>query len=419
MNIHFITTTLLALLFALPCSASSFDERLWEKYAEITGPQRPVKSALAGIYLEPYQLGGTGTKNPLADLRVMTDRKEETPWQILVQRPEKKPRELSARTRNLSQMPGGETWVELQIDQKSSRSDMIEVVTTDNNFSRQVQVQGSSDGVSWNTIRKDGVIFDNSRNEKSRLTSISFSPSGYRYLALKIANNGEAPLTISALKVFEDARSDGQTYSIQGLSGSIETNPDRKETSMIVTMNLIFPLNRLKVMTPDRNFQRTVEVQIKRDNGDWSSWASGTIYNFDTSAIRESSMIIDMPEIATREFRLIFKYYDNRPLQAVSVAGEGYRRLLVYKHDPERKQYLFWGNPAAKTPQYDLAGLVARQKLNEIPVMQLGKSMPNAQFAGDNARKPFTERYKLLLYGVVGLAIAGLVFLQYRVFKRM
>ena len=51
--------------------------------------------------------------------------------------------------------------------------------------------------------------------------------------------------------------------------------------------------------------------------------------------------------------------------------------------------------------------------------MQLGKRMPNTQFAGDTARKPFTERYKQLLYGIVGLAIAGLILLQYRVFRRI
>ena len=143
MTRHLIKASLLVLLSVLPCSASSFDERLWEKYAEITGPQRVGKSALAGIYLEPYQLGDTGTKAPLADLRVMTDRKEETPWQMVVQRPEKQSRELAAESRNLSQTSEGETWVELQIGTQPSRSNMIEVITPDSNFSRQVQVMGS------------------------------------------------------------------------------------------------------------------------------------------------------------------------------------------------------------------------------------------------------------------------------------
>jgi hypothetical protein len=419
MTRHPIHALLLVLLTVLSCFASSFDERLWENYAEISGPQQAGKNALAGIYLEPGQLGDTGKKAPLADLRVMTDRKEETPWQIIVQRPEKQPRELSAQTRNLSLTPDGETWVEIQIEPQPSRSDTVEVITPDSNFSRQVQVLGSPDGLKWNSLRKDGVIFDNSRHEKSRLTRITFPPSNFRYLALKISNNGEAPLTISAIKVFEDARSDGQTYSITGSIGTIETDAERQETSMIVTMKTVFPLNRLTIATPDRNFQRTVEVQVRQDGSDWGTWASGTIYNFDTPTIRESLMTVEIPEIATREFRLIFRNHDNPPLKSVTVNGEGYRRLLVFKQDPERKQYLFWGNPAAITPSYDLAALVARQKLSEIPTVYLGKQMPNTKFAGDNARKPFTERYKYLLYGIVGLAIVGLIFLQYRVFKRI
>jgi hypothetical protein len=419
MTSHFIKASLLVLLTVLTCSASSFDERLWEKYAEITGPQRAGNSALAGIYLEPYQLGDTGTKTPLADLRVMTDRKEETPWQMVVQRPETQPRELAAQSRNLSQTSEGETWVELQIGTQPSRSDMIEVITPDSNFSRQVQVMGSPDGSKWNTLRKDGVIFDNSRHEKSRLTRISFPPSNFRYLALKISNNGDTPLTISAIKVFEEARSDGRTYSIPGSTGAVETIPDRNETSMIVTMGTIFPLDRIRITTPDRNFQRPVEIQVKHDGGDWGTWATGTIYNFDTETIHESRMTIDLPEIATREFRLIFRNHDNPVLKAVTVNGEGYRRLLVFKQDPGRKQYLFWGNPAAKAPNYDLADLVARQKPDQIPTMHLGNSMPNTKFAGDTARRPFTERYKQLLYGIVGLAIAGLILLQYRVFRRI
>ena len=419
MTRHLINALLPVMLTVLTCHASSFDERLWERYAEITGPQQTTNSPLAGIYLEPYLLGDTGTAHPLADLRVMTDRKEETPLQIIVQRPEKQPRELPAQTRNLSRTPDGETWVELQVDPQPSRSDTIEVITPDSNFSRQVQVLGSRDGSTWNSIRKDGVIFDISRQEKTRLTRITFPPSSFRYLALKIADNGETPLTISAVKVFEDARSDGQTYHIPGSTGTMETDPERRETSLVVTMGTVFPLSRIRIATPERNFQRTVEVQVKRDGAEWTTWATGTIYNFDTAGIRESRLTIEIPEIAAREFRLIFRNHDNPPLKTVTASGEGYRRLLVFKRDPQRKQYLFWGNPAAKAPNYDLATLVARQKLNEIPVMQLGKRMPNTQFAGDTARKPFTERYKQLLYGIVGLAIAGLILLQYRVFRRI
>jgi hypothetical protein len=172
-------------------------------------------------------------------------------------------------------------------------------------------------------------------------------------------------------------------------------------------------------VTAERNFQRSVTVQIKRETGEWMRWAQGTIFNFDTKTMRESQLAIDMPAIATREFRLVFKNFDSPPLSVNSVIGEGYRRLLVFKQQEGQKLYLFWGNPLAPQPQYDLAGLIDRQKLKDIPLVYLGQAHSNTLFAGNAARLPFTERYKYLLYVVVALVIAGLVFLQYRVFKRV
>ena len=101
------------------------------------------------------------------------------------------------------------------------------------------------------------------------------------------------------------------------------------------------------------------------------------------------------------------------------MTGEGYRRMLVFKQRPERKLYLFWGNPQAAQPRYDLAGLIAKHKPEELPIAYLGQPHQNTRFAGNNARLPFTERYKYLLYVVVTMAIAALIFLQYRVIRRV
>jgi hypothetical protein len=116
---------------------------------------------------------------------------------------------------------------------------------------------------------------------------------------------------------------------------------------------------------------------------------------------------------------LVFRDFDSPPLAIAGVSGEGYSRLLVFKQQSGRKLYLFWGNPLAKIPQYDLSELVAKQKLEEIPVAYLSQVHPNAKFIGSKARMPFTERYKYLLCFVFLFVIAVLLFFQYRVFKRM
>jgi hypothetical protein len=398
---------------------STFDVRLWEKYAEIETSSVKSKGSLAGVYLEPQQLGDITSKPSFADLRVMTDQKEEVPSQVVSRRPERRREEIPHQMYNLSHTGNGETWLELSVEKQATRVNALEVITPDTGFSRQVEVLGSSDGKTWNTLRKDGVIFDITRGEKLRYTRIQFPQAGFHYLALKIANGGAQPLIISDVKVLQESDSQGQTYTVRGTTDKQELNASRRESSIIVHMNTVFPLDRLIIATAERNFQRSVDVQIKRGTGDWEQWAQGTIFSFDTPAIHESQLAIDMPEVAAKEFRLVLKNLDSPPLSVTSINGEGYSKLLVFKEQSDHKLYLFWGNPLAQQPLYDLAGLIARQKMVELPIASLGQARLNTGFAGNNARLPFTERYKYLLYVVVTMAIAGLILLQYRVFRRV
>ena len=417
----FLSCTLLSallLLFGTAALCSTFDERLWEKYAEINSSSVKAKDSLAGVYLEPRQLGDVTAEIPFADLRVVTDRKVEVPWQIIAKRPERREEEIPAQMRNLSRTGKRETWLELLLDRHDARVNAVEIITPDTDFSRQVEVLGSPDGKTWNTLRKDGVIFAINRGEKLRHTRITFPQAGFRFLALKIADGDAQPLNLSGVKVLQESDSQGETYTIQGTTANSEINASGQENSLIVRMETVFPLDRLIVATAERNFQRSVEVQIKRGTGDWEWWAQGTIFSFDTSTMKESQMAIDMPEVAVREFRLVFRNLDSPPLSVTNITGEGYRRVLVFKQQADRKLYLFWGNPLALQPRYDLAGLIAQQKTDELPIAYLGQPRPNTEFAGNNARLPFTERYKYLLYVIVTMAIAALIFLQYRVIRR-
>jgi hypothetical protein len=398
---------------------TTFDERLWEKYAEIETSSSRGKGSLAGVYLEPQQLGDVSAKTPFADVRVVTDLKEEVAWQIVSRRPEKRQEAIPHRMQNLSRTEKGETWLELLMDKQGDRFNAVEIITPNTDFSRQVQVLGSPDGKNWKTLRKDGVIFDFPRREKLRRTQITFPPAVFRHIALKINNGDAQPLTISGVKVLQESDSQGQTYTIPGTAEKSELNASHQENSIVVRMNTVFPLDRLMITTSERNFQRSVEVQIKRGTGDWERWAQGTIFSFDTETMHESQLAIDMPEVATKEFRLVFKNLDSPPLSVTGITGKGYRRLLVFKQQADQKLYLFWGNPPAQQPRFDLDGIIAKQKLDELPIAYLGQARANTKFAGNDARLPFTERYKYLLYVVVILAIAILIFLQYRVIRRV
>jgi hypothetical protein len=167
----------------------TFDERLWENAAEINIPANENTGNLVALYLTPQHFGDTIAQPPFADLRVVTDKKEEVAWKIVEKSPQKQQEEIPHQMQNLSLTNKGETWLELVIEKQGARVNTVEIMTPDSDFSRQVHVMGSADGKTWNVVRMDGVIFDITRMEKIRHTRINFPQVTFRYILLKI-NNG-------------------------------------------------------------------------------------------------------------------------------------------------------------------------------------------------------------------------------------
>ncbi|NTW82448.1 MAG: DUF3999 domain-containing protein [Chlorobiaceae bacterium] len=398
---------------------ATFDERFWEKYTDIELPQGFNKSSLAVINLDPYRFGDLDAKVPFADFRVVSDRREEIPCRVVSKRPVKRITEIPHEMLNLSTTAKGETWAEIQLKEKGAMVNALQLVTPDTDYIRQAEVLGSTDGKTWSVIRTAGVLFDINRGEKMQNTRMSFVQSNFPRLALKIINGGEKPLSITDVRALQENESPGESYMINAIVGKQENDANRKENSVIVRMQTVFPINRLIVETTETNFQRVVTVQKKNESGNWQDVAAGTIYSFDTPAMHLRQTAVEIPEAAAREFRLVFMNHDSPPLTVNRVNGEGFRRVLVFKIYPGRRFHLFWGNPGADMPVYDLAGVIEQQNVDQLPEAQFGNVRKNTKFAGSDARMPFTERYKFLLYFVVLLAVAGLFVLQYRVFRRM
>jgi hypothetical protein len=398
---------------------AAFDERLWEKYAEIELPPAGSNSSLAALPLDLYQLGELTAERPFADFRVVTDRKEELPWQMVSKRPETGEEAIACRMNNLSTDAHGDSWAELFVDAKGGSVNALQIVTPDTGYIRHVEVLGSQDGKAWQSLRNDGVIFDLDKGEKLKNDRLSIPETTFPHQAIRITNGGKSPLKITEVRLFRQKNAAGVTCTIPAKAGSPEIDDTTKESRVVVRMEKVFPLDRLLIATKETNFQRPVTVETKNSKGSWEPVARGVIYSFDSPGLHTSQLSIEMPEIFAREFRLVFRNHDSPPLTISTVSGEGYRRILVFKNKPGRKLYLFWGNPAAKNPQYDLAGAVTSETVDKLPVATLGAVCENPSFAGAKARLPFSERYRFLLYIVVSLAIAGLLLMQYRVFKRI
>jgi hypothetical protein len=398
---------------------ATFNERLWEKYAPIELPESGRDGSLVALPLDVYRFDELTAEIPFADFRVVSDRKEELPWQMVSKRPETGEEAVAGRMSNLSTTASGDTWAELLVEAKGDGVNALRIVTPETGYIRQVEVLGSADGKTWQSIRKDGVIFDLDKEEKLKNDRLSIPETTFPHLAIRITNDGKSPLKITEVRLLRQRSATGETFVIPATTGKPELDDLRKESRIIVRLEKSFPVDRLLITTKESNFQRSVTVEAKNRKGAWEPVATGVIYSFDSPGLHSSQLSIAVPELSAREFRLVFRNHDSPPLTISNVSGEGYRRILVFKNHPERKLFLFWGNPSAVKPQYDLAGAVTTEAAGRLPLATLGQERDNPAFAGDKARMPFSERYRVVLYLVVILAIAGLLFMQYRVFRRI
>jgi hypothetical protein len=363
--------------------------------------------------------GDLTAETPFADLRVVSDRKEEIPWQIVSKRPETRQETIAFRMKNLSTTENGDTWVEFLVDEQEPGVNALQIVTPETDYMRQVEVLGSQDGRTWQSLRKDGIIFEMEKGEKLQNDRISFPETSFPHLAIRISNSGKNPLKITEVRLLRQKNAVGEIFMIKAAVGKPEFDESKKESRIIVSMDKRFPVDRLLIFTKETNFQRFVTVESKNGKGEWQTVAGGTVFSFDSPDLHSSQLVIEMPESSSREYRLVFRNHDSPPLIISNVFGEGYRRVLVFKTYPDRKLFLFWGNPSALHPHYDLAAAVTAETVEKLPAASLGEVLQNPSFAGERARQPFTERYRVLLYVVVTLAIAVLFLMQYRVFKRI
>ena len=405
-------------IFAAKAHAD-FNEKYWEMYSEIQIPPEGQLPHFGGVSIEPWLFQTRGAASLFSDIRILSDNKVEMPYQIVTRSPETKTEDITVRMLNLSKNKRNEVSFVGLIEKTPVVYNKIEILTDDNNFYRQVKVLGSNDGRHWNLIRGDAVIFDYTREETLRHTHITFHASNFRYLGINVINHSDdKALKVKGLKVFYQRTEPGAETEISAFMEKRLKDAQNKESALIITLSSRYPARKLVLNTQDKNFQRKVMIYVKHGGNEWSKWAEDMIFSFNTEKVKESKLDIVFPEISSRQIKLVIKNADSPPLSISGVNIFGYKKVLVFKIDGRRKYYIFWGNPMAKTPQYDISPLVSKHGMKNIRIFPIGMQKKNPQFAGYEKRLPFTERYKYLLYSVVIIVMAGLIILQYLVMKR-
>ena len=410
----------LMLVVSLSGAAADFSLKDWSYAKSITLPDGLPDGGLVEVAPDPEVFNEAAPR--LADLRIIEGEDQEVPYQLVVQRSSRERRSFPASVTDIGFVRGEYSSFVADLGREGLLHNEIEILTGSQNFQRDVTVEGSSDAATWAVLQVKSKIFDFTLKERdftTRLTRVRYPESTVRYLRVRIINDGEEPFDIAGASVFSVTETLAQKTSYQATIVDRTEDTDLLKSLIVVDLGSNgLPTNSLTIRTPRPNFYREVTLEATGDApGDTETWSliqrSGALYSFDTPKFVGDQLTLRYPETTFRFLRLTIHNEDNPLLPIDGVEVSGVPRKLFFQAQPGTSYQLYYGNPGARAPSYELERILPFWETEGLPQGTLGPETSNPSFEFEVKKEPFTERFAWLITVVVvlaGLVVATLLF---------
>src|SRR6185369_16817959 len=268
---------------------------------------------------------------------------------------------------------------------------------------RKVRVETSDENSFWSVVREDGYIFDFTQGDrKLSVLTVDYPVATRRYVRATISGWTDPASITDAWSAYRVERP-AEEYIVDAVT-PVRTEDAETKTS-VLTLDLGqngLPHNRARLEVDNSSFHRGVELETSEDAKTWLIVARGTIFQVPD----EQLLTLSYPERHDRYLRLRIFNGDNRPVPVQRVYIETLKRLLKFLPASDGDFSMYYGNPSAQPPVYDLAATLSRQTPLPETIPMVGEWRLNPDYVPPpGALRPWSERYPGLLYGVLGVAI--------------
>ena len=296
---------------------------------------------------------------------------------------------------------------ELTVDVLAGRRhNGIRLATSRINFRQRVRIETSDDRRDWTIARDDASIFDFSQDDRRiSVLHVAYPPSSRRYLRVTVYG-WDDPKAVTQCWVTIDE----DKPPVRDVMASLQTEPrqDTKTQSTVYTWDLGvpgIPHDELSVDVNTPAFERAAAVETSTDGKHWVALGSGVLSRLS----REESLKLDFPESRDRYVSLRIYNRDDRPLDVKAATLGVIRSRVKFKPAGAGPYWLYYGNPDARVPQYDLRDLLAREMPRMETIVFPGVEQRNPAYREKPpAPKPWSERHPEILYITLALAVAGM-----------
>ncbi len=410
---------LILLLLTASGVTADFSRSDWRYVKDITLPRKLSPENL--VEFAPDTEVYAGASEGLADLRIISGNNEEIPYKLEISKAESERNSFSVSIHDKGYVPGGHDVFTIELGQAGIIHNEIEIITTEEDFSRNVIIEASNDESSWMQVAEQTIyaITVENRGFITRDTRIRYPDSTARYLRVFIADDGEGSLDINGARVFYVKEIPAS--ETQWPSTILETYRDSTEQTTNVEIDLGsagLPSSRLVLNIPDTNFYRSVNIERGSNRETWSSvLRRANIYAFETTKYTARNVSITYPETTARYLRIVIHDEDSPPLTVEGVKVWGLSRRIVFTADPGQSYRLYYGNTKAGRPSYDIEKIFPYLTTEALPEAGLSFQMDNPDFAEE--LPPVSERFPWLFPTVIGVAAVIVALLLLIIFRQV
>lgn len=430
-----------ALLFPIIASAA-FTSKDWQWKKAIQFPEADGSSQYVKVDLD--QESSIYSTPTFSDLRVVRNGSIEVPFQLVTETTEEEKAFLGATIIDRAFDKGDMVFV-IDVGSLGKKHNAVEIGVSNPNFRRQVSIYSSDILLDWSDPKwgwinpssingalvrsTDAFIYRFTDNELGFVAGnavVYYPETSARYLRVVIhkENDKKELLSVTQANILRELRPIVKEEEMH-VNANVTENSTTRTTEILVDLGGGgLSTSALTLHSSDAtNFNRRATIQGSGDNTNWRSISQAYLFRVNTAYFSGTELTLRYPLAAYRYLRVLVYNDDNQPVQFSSdVLLRSPLRSVVFDQSlgGEARYELFYGNPQAVKPQYDIARYFQYIESLTLSRATLGKQEVNIAYVPKAPPSvPFLERNRNPLNGVLVLFVAVISFMMISYLKKL
>lgn len=378
---HVIVTAVLAMSaftrgWAEPCSFP------------VTGLQMS-SAALVSLEVPVSALADLGGR--LDALRLYDGQRRETPFlsmPVAVPGQLRQREDCPSKVLQVRETPDAGVLVDFELVANAPAPTGLTIDTPLRRFEQRVTLSAEVDG-SWQTLVPDALIFESSGILAMRHNEVQFPLSAARRFRLSIGKvsierqaelrqvtrviNADGVVSSVESTVLRDeafkigavqfwrekiVKVDGETKMLSYPAKDLQREglAETKQSVYLFTPDC-YPVTGLDVVSLERNYQRTVQVQCERGTV-WQDWYRGTVSAIRLPGFEKVNTVVNFSGIGEGRIRLIIDEHDNPPLELTEIRLRTPAMQLLFFAEPQRVPYQLTALQGGEAPEYQQHAII-------------------------------------------------------------